>query len=75
MNHDHFISAVDETISKGVEKGILHLVQKGKLTTDNTIIINGKERILCLLGRQKRDIFQSFSLIFIFITFFYLKKT
>ena len=43
MNHDHFISAVDETISKGVEKGILHLVQKGKLTTDNTIIINGKE--------------------------------
>lgn len=41
MNHENFINAVEETISKGVEKGILHLIQNGSLANDNQIRING----------------------------------
>ena len=41
MNHEHFINAVDETISKGVDQRILHLVQEGELTSNNRITING----------------------------------
>lgn len=43
MNHKQFITDVYETISKGVNRGLLHLTQDGKLTTDNKIGINGSE--------------------------------
>jgi len=39
MNHDQFFSAVDLSITNGVKKGILHLVQNGHLTADNEIFI------------------------------------
>ncbi|MGC4233512.1 MAG: aminotransferase class I/II-fold pyridoxal phosphate-dependent enzyme [Niabella sp.] len=45
MNHEHFITAVDETISKGVEKGILHLIQEGNMPKNNEIVINGSRLI------------------------------
>ncbi|WP_447641978.1 MULTISPECIES: aminotransferase class I/II-fold pyridoxal phosphate-dependent enzyme [Chitinophagaceae] len=41
MNYQHFLDSVDKSISKGVDKGILHLVQNGALTQNNTIDING----------------------------------
>lgn len=41
MNHENFINAVEETISKGVEKGLLHLTQNGSLAKDNQISIDG----------------------------------
>lgn len=40
MNHYNFMSAIDESISEGVKRGILHLTQEGDLTTDNLIRIN-----------------------------------
>ncbi|MBZ4187642.1 aminotransferase class I/II-fold pyridoxal phosphate-dependent enzyme [Niabella beijingensis] len=43
MNHQNFMNAVDHTISTGVKKGILHLIQNGNLTTDNKIRINNSE--------------------------------
>ncbi len=39
MNHDQFFNAVDISITDGVKKGILHLVQNGQLTTSNEIFI------------------------------------
>ncbi|WP_460686905.1 aminotransferase class I/II-fold pyridoxal phosphate-dependent enzyme [Niabella aquatica] len=43
MNHQKFINNVYETISKGVKRGLLHLIQDGTLTTDNKIGINGSK--------------------------------
>jgi len=44
MNHDQFFDAVDLSITNGVEKGILHLVQSGQLKQDNEIVI-GRQRL------------------------------
>ncbi|MFU1858135.1 aminotransferase class I/II-fold pyridoxal phosphate-dependent enzyme [Sphingobacterium sp. NGMCC 1.201703] len=45
MNHDNFMKAVDQSISEGVKRGILHLTQQGQLTTDNLIRINDSELV------------------------------
>lgn len=45
MNHKNFLSAVDQSISDGVKRGILHLIQEGMLTTDNMIKINDSELV------------------------------
>jgi len=45
MNHDNFMNAVDQSISEGVKRGILHLIQEGNLTTDNLIRINDSELV------------------------------
>ncbi|RKE45364.1 aminotransferase class I/II-fold pyridoxal phosphate-dependent enzyme [Sphingobacterium detergens] len=45
MNHHNFISAIDQSISEGVKRGILHLTQDGNLTTDNLIRINDSELV------------------------------
>ncbi|WP_286850631.1 MULTISPECIES: aminotransferase class I/II-fold pyridoxal phosphate-dependent enzyme [Sphingobacterium] len=45
MNHQNFMSAIDQSISEGVKRGILHLTQEGNLTTDNMIQINGLELV------------------------------
>ncbi|MDR2274550.1 MAG: aminotransferase class I/II-fold pyridoxal phosphate-dependent enzyme [Sphingobacterium sp.] len=45
MNHQNFMSAIDESISEGVKRGILHLTQEGNLTTDNLIRINDSELV------------------------------
>lgn len=45
MNHESFISAVDESISEGVRRGILQLTQEGEITQNNLIRINGKDLI------------------------------
>jgi len=45
MNHHNFMSAIDQSISEGVKRGILHLTQEGNLTTDNLIRINDSELV------------------------------
>ncbi|RKO68857.1 aminotransferase class I/II-fold pyridoxal phosphate-dependent enzyme [Sphingobacterium puteale] len=45
MNHHNFMSAIDQSISEGVRRGILHLTQEGNLATDNLIQINGSELV------------------------------
>lgn len=39
------MSAIDQSISEGIKRGILHLTQEGDLTTDNLIHINDSELV------------------------------
>lgn len=43
MNHQKFMNAIDQSISDGVNRGALHLIHQGSLTTDNMIRINDSQ--------------------------------